>query len=78
MTEKKDFLSELAKEVEQKKKGTREKIDSIDDYHDEGKASKASAGIDAEFDYPTSGKKHASAPAPEQKPVQESAPEPVF
>ena len=32
MTEKKDFLSELAKEVEQKKKGTREKIDTIDDY----------------------------------------------
>ena len=74
MTEKKDFLSELAKEVEQKKKGTREKIDTIDDYQSEHVTKKASSGIDDEFGYPQTHKKEASAPVPEQKPI----PQPVF
>ena len=76
MTEKKDFLSELAKEVEQKKKGTREKIDTIDDYQSERVSAKSSSGIDNEFDYPQSHKKETAAPKPE--PEQKPIPQTVF
>jgi hypothetical protein len=76
---KKDFLSELAKEVDQKKHGERISIDSVDDYVPENKTRKATE-YDRENDYPDetsagTAKKPAEKPPVFKEPEESEKPE---
>lgn len=73
MAEKRDFMSELANEVDAKKKGKLDHIQGIEDYKPkERKVSSSTA--DDDFDIPSMGTKSAKKSAP----VYETKKEPVF
>lgn len=73
MAEKRDFMSELANEVEEKKKGKLDHIQGIEDYKPKERKVSSST-TDDDFDIPSMGTKSAKNPAP----VYEPKKEPVF
>lgn len=73
MAEKRDFMSELANEVEEKKKGKLDHIQGIEDYKPKERKVSSSAA-DGDFDIPSMGTKSAKKSAP----VYETKKEPVF
>ena len=73
MAEKRDFMSELANEVEEKKKGKLDHIQGIEDYKPKERKVSSST-TDDDFDIPSMGTKSAKKPAP----VYEPKKEPVF
>ena len=73
MAEKRDFMSELANEVEAKKKGKLDHIQGIEDYKPKERKVSSSAADD-DFDIPSMGTKSAKKSAP----VYETKKEPVF
>ncbi len=73
MAEKRDFMSELANEVEEKKKGKLDHIQGIEDYKPKERKVSSST-TDDDFDIPSMGTKSAKKPTP----VYETKKEPVF
>ena len=73
MAEKRDFMSELANEVEEKKKGKLDHIQGIEDYKPKERKVSSST-TDDDFDIPSMGTKSAKKPTP----VYEPKKEPVF
>ena len=73
MAEKRDFMSELANEVEAKKKGKLDHIQGIEDYKPKERQVSSSAADD-DFDIPSMGTKSAKKSAP----VYETKKESVF
>ena len=73
MAEKRDFMNELANEVEAKKKGKLDHIQGIEDYKPKERKVSSSAADD-DFDIPSMGTKSAKKSAP----VYETKKEPVF
>lgn len=73
MAEKRDFMSELANEVDAKKKGKLDHIQGIEDYKPKERKVSSSAADD-DFDIPSMGTKSAKKSAP----VYETKKEPVF
>ena len=73
MAEKRDFMSELANEVDAKKKGKLDHIQGIEDYTPKERKVSSSAADD-DFDIPSMGTKNAKKSAP----VYETKKEPVF
>lgn len=73
MAEKRDFMSELANEVEEKKKGKLDHIQGIEDYKPKERKVSSST-TDDDFDIPSMGTKSAKKPEPVYKPKKE----PVF
>ena len=73
MAEKRDFMSELANEVEEKKKGKLDHIQGIEDYKPKERKVSSST-TDDDFDIPSMGTKSAKKPAP----VYETKKEPAF
>ena len=73
MAEKRDFMSELANEVEEKKKGKLDHIQGIEDYKPKERKVSSST-TDDDFDIPSMGTKSVKKPTP----VYEPKKEPVF
>ena len=73
MAEKRDFMSELANEVEEKKKGKLDHIQGIEDYKPKERKVSSST-TDDDFDIPSMGTKSVKKSAP----VYETKKEPVF
>jgi beta-lactam-binding protein with PASTA domain len=76
MTEKKDFMSTLAQEVEAKKHGQRSKIDSVDDFVSTRKLPKTDADADYDGEFEVEDGSQAAAPkaaAPAPQPVAKKA-----
>ena len=72
MTEKRDFMSELANEVEEKKKGKLDHIQGIEDYKPKERKVSSST-TDDDFDIPSMGTKSAKKPTPAYEPKKEPA-----
>ena len=72
MAEKRDFMSELANEVEEKKKGKLDHIQGIEDYKPKERKVSSSAADD-DFDIPSMGTKSAKKPTPVYEPKKEPA-----
>ena len=72
MAEKRDFMSELANEVEEKKKGKLDHIQGIEDYKPKERKVSSST-TDDDFDIPSMGTKSAKKPAPVYEPKKEPA-----
>ena len=72
MAEKRDFMSELANEVEEKKKGKLDHIQGIEDYKPKERKVSSST-TDDDFDIPSMGTKSVKKPAPVYEPKKEPA-----
>lgn len=72
MAEKRDFMSELANEVEEKKKGKLDHIQGIEDYKPKERKVSSST-TDDDFDIPSMGTKSAKKPTPVYEPKKEPA-----
>lgn len=72
MAEKRDFMSELANEVEEKKKGKLDHIQGIEDYKPKERKVSSST-TDDDFDIPSMGTKSVKKPTPVYEPKKEPA-----